>query len=255
MKTEFAKFIGQRDEELKVSTEEYWAKFTFHLNGKIKMEPDKLIENEKAQPLNDQEKRNTKICQTVFLDSLGDYAVAEIQLRNPKDIVYIKDLWWIKQKWEENWKPNRKHGRRIVSSVERSDGILNTGKPAKLEKMNAECVAVVLQTDKKTFKSGGMKQRKRISVEAYCQKLRQDTRKVYKCLKNVEKQLSKQKKISEKVVLRCFRCKNCIFQCTLTVFCQFCFSYGRNCNAAVKLRANHIKFQPEIQAWLFESSN
>ena len=102
MKTEFAKFMSQRGEEPKYSTEEYWAKFTFHIIGKIKMEPDKLIEKEKARTLNEEEKLNVKICKGAFLEAIGDDAIAEIQLRNPKDKVYLKDLGWIKGKWEEN---------------------------------------------------------------------------------------------------------------------------------------------------------
>ena len=62
MKTKFAKFISQRGEEPKYSTEEYWAKFTFHIIGNIKMEPDKLIEKEKALTLSEEENFNVKTC-------------------------------------------------------------------------------------------------------------------------------------------------------------------------------------------------
>ncbi len=107
--------MSQRGEEPKYSTEEYWAKFTFHIIGKIKMEPDKLIEKEKARTLNEEEKLNVKICKGAFLDAIGDDAIAEIQLRNPKDKVYLKDLGWIKEKWEENWKPDKNITEKLIN--------------------------------------------------------------------------------------------------------------------------------------------
>ncbi len=106
MKTKFAKFISQRGEEPNYSTEDYWAKFTFHVTGKIKMEPDKLIGKEKAQTLSDEDKLDVKICKGAFL-LFRDNAIAKTQLKNPKEKVYLKNLGWIKKQWEENWKPNK----------------------------------------------------------------------------------------------------------------------------------------------------
>ena len=79
------------------------------------MEPDKLIEKEKARTLNEEEKLNVKICKQAFLEAIGDDAIAEIQLRNPKDKVYLKDMGWIKEKWEENWKPDKNITEKLIN--------------------------------------------------------------------------------------------------------------------------------------------
>ncbi len=53
-----------------------------------------------------EQKLTRDICEGAFLEALGDHAIAEIQLKNPKDRIYEKDLSWIKEKWEDCFQPN-----------------------------------------------------------------------------------------------------------------------------------------------------
>ncbi len=86
------KFLQKRGEELRYSTEEFWAKFTYQIIGTVKNKPDKLIELEKSSNNSEDMALNIEICKGAFLEALGDEAIAEIQLKNPKDKIYDQKL-------------------------------------------------------------------------------------------------------------------------------------------------------------------
>ncbi len=56
-----------------------------------------------------------KICKGAFLEAIGDDAIAEIQLKNSDDEVYLKDLGCTKEQWEENWKPNKNITEKLIN--------------------------------------------------------------------------------------------------------------------------------------------
>ena len=50
----------------------------------MKKKPDKLIEVEGTTGISDEDAFNLEICIGAFLDALGDEALAEVQLQNPR---------------------------------------------------------------------------------------------------------------------------------------------------------------------------
>ena len=101
------KFLQKRREEPRYSTEEFWAKFTHQITGTVKNKPDKLIELERSSSNSDEVALNVEICKGAFLEALGDEAIAGIQLKNPKAKIYEQKLGWLKEKWQDCWKPNK----------------------------------------------------------------------------------------------------------------------------------------------------
>ncbi len=65
--------------------------------------------------MSDEEKLNVKIYKGAFLEAIGDDAIAEIQLKYPKDSVYLKDLGWIETQWGDNWKPNKNITEKLIN--------------------------------------------------------------------------------------------------------------------------------------------
>ncbi len=109
-----SKFITKRGEEPRFSTEEFWAKFTYQVIGTVKNKPDKLIELEGQTSISDDIALNIEVCKGAFLDALGDEALAEIQRKNPKTKIYDQKLGWLKEKWQECWKPNKNLTEKLI---------------------------------------------------------------------------------------------------------------------------------------------
>ncbi len=82
------KFIQRWGDEPKYSTGEFWAKFTYQVIGITKKKSDKLIEVEGTTGISDDDALNVEICKGALLDALGNEALAEIQLQNPKAKIY-----------------------------------------------------------------------------------------------------------------------------------------------------------------------
>ncbi len=82
------KFLQRRGDELRYSTDEFWAKFTYQVFGTVKNKPDKLIELEKKTDNSEEIALNIEICKGAFLEALRDDAIVEIQLKNPKTKIY-----------------------------------------------------------------------------------------------------------------------------------------------------------------------
>ncbi len=101
------KFLQKRGQEPRYSTEEFWAKFTYQIIGTVKNKPDKLIQLEENSSNSEEIALNIEICKRAFLEALGDEAIAEIQLKNPKAKYYELKLGWLKEKWQDCWKPNQ----------------------------------------------------------------------------------------------------------------------------------------------------
>ncbi len=108
------KFLQKRGEDARYSTEEFWAKFTYQLIGTVKNKPDKLIELEGSSNNSEEIALNIEICKSAFLEALGDDAIAEIQLKNPKAEIYEQKLGWLKEKWQDCWKCNKNLTEKLI---------------------------------------------------------------------------------------------------------------------------------------------
>ncbi len=108
------KFLQKRGEEPIYSTEDFWAKFTYQMIGTVKNKPDKLITLEGNSSNSDEIALNIEICKGAFLEALGDEAIAEIQLKNPKTKIYEQKMGWLKDKWEDCWKPNKNVTEKLI---------------------------------------------------------------------------------------------------------------------------------------------
>ena len=108
------KFLQKSGEEPRYSTEAFRAKFTYQIFGTVKNKPDKLIELEGNSSNSDEIALNIEICKGAFLEALGDEAIAEIQLKNPKAKIYEQKLGWLKEKWQDCWKPNKKLTEKLI---------------------------------------------------------------------------------------------------------------------------------------------
>ncbi len=102
-------------ENLKFSTAEYWQKFSDYIIGKTKTMLDKIIEKETTS-MTEEQKLIRDICKGAFLEGLGDHAIAEIQLKYPKEQIYQKDLGWLKSKWEECYQPERNITEKLIEA-------------------------------------------------------------------------------------------------------------------------------------------
>ncbi len=101
------KFLQKRGDEPRYSTDEFWAKFTYQVIGTVMNKPDNLVERERRNDNSEEIALNIEICKGVFLEALGVEAIAESQLKNPRAKIYEQKLGWLKEKWQDCWKPNK----------------------------------------------------------------------------------------------------------------------------------------------------
>ena len=80
----------------------------------MKSKPDKLIELKERTGNSDDIALNIEVCKRAFLEALGDEALAEMQLKNPKIKIYEQKLGWLKKKWRECWTPNKKLTEKLI---------------------------------------------------------------------------------------------------------------------------------------------
>ncbi len=113
--SQIIKFQMEKGQEPKFSTAEYWQKFSYFIIGKTKMMPDKIIEKERAS-VTEEQTLNRDICKRAFLEAIGDHAIAEIQLKYPKEEIYQQNLGWLKEKWEECYQPDRNVTEKLIEA-------------------------------------------------------------------------------------------------------------------------------------------